>query len=67
MHTADALQSGSGSGIMQNRYPFERSAWAGIYNSTAMNADTAFAIWRACFEGYAHWLNTFERGGRIQR
>jgi hypothetical protein len=27
-----------------------------------MNADTAFAIWRACFEGYAHWPNTLERG-----
>ena len=22
-----------------------------------MNADTAYAIWRACLEGYEHWLN----------
>jgi hypothetical protein len=49
-------------GIMQNRYPYERSAWPGIANSTAMNADLAYAIWRACFEGYETWLNTVERG-----
>jgi autotransporter family porin len=44
-------------GILQNRYPYERSTWPGIQRSTAMNADTAYAIWRACFEGYEHWLN----------
>jgi hypothetical protein len=49
-------------GILQNRYPFERSTWPGIQRSTAMNADTAYAIWRACFEGYEHWLNDVERG-----
>lgn len=49
-------------GIVQNRYPFERSSWPGIRDSTAMNADTAYAIWRACFEGYERWLNTMERG-----
>ena len=27
-----------------------------------MNADTAYAIWRACFEGYELWLNDVERG-----
>jgi hypothetical protein len=49
-------------GILQNRYPFERSAWPGIARSTAMNADTAYGIWRACFEGYEHWLNDVDRG-----
>jgi hypothetical protein len=49
-------------GILQNRYPFERSAWPGIRRSTAMNTDTAYAVWRACFEGYERWLNDVERG-----
>lgn len=49
-------------GVLQNRYPFERSAWPGIQGSTAMNADTAYATWRACFEGYEHWLNDVDRG-----
>jgi hypothetical protein len=45
-------------GILQNRYPFEKSSWPGIGRSTAMNADTAYAIWRTCFDGYETWLNT---------
>ena len=49
-------------GILQDRYPFQHSSWPGIARSTAMNADTAYAIWRACFEGYELWLNTLERG-----
>jgi autotransporter family porin len=49
-------------GILQNRYPYEQSAWPGIANSTAMNADLAYAIWRTCYEGYEGWLNTVERG-----
>jgi len=49
-------------GILQNRYPYEQSAWPGIANSTAMNADVAYAIWRTCFEGHEGWLNTVERG-----
>jgi len=49
-------------GILQDRYPFQHSSWPGIAQSTAMNADTAYAIWRACFEGYERWLNTLERG-----
>jgi hypothetical protein len=49
-------------GILQNRFPYERSSWPGIQSSTAMNADTAYAIWRACFEGYERWLNDVERG-----
>lgn len=49
-------------GILQNRYPYEKSAWPGIARSTAMNADLAYGIWRTCFEGYETWLNTVERG-----
>jgi autotransporter family porin len=49
-------------GILQNRYPYETSSWPGIATSTAMNADTGYAIWRACFVGYETWLNTVDRG-----
>jgi autotransporter family porin len=49
-------------GIVQNRYPYEKSGWPGIASSTAMNADLAYAIWRVCFEGYESWLNTVDRG-----
>jgi len=49
-------------GILQNRYPFEQTSWPGILSSTAMNADTAYAIWRVCYEGYEHWLNNVDRG-----
>jgi hypothetical protein len=49
-------------GILQNRYPYEKLSWPGIGRSTAMNADTAYAIWRACFDGYETWLNTVPRG-----
>jgi autotransporter family porin len=49
-------------GILQNRYPYEKSGWPGIARSTAMNADLAYAIWRVCFEGYESWLNTVDRG-----
>jgi hypothetical protein len=51
-------------GVLQNRYPFEQSSWPGISSSTAMNADTAYAIWRVCFEGYERWLNDVERGSQ---
>ena len=27
-----------------------------------MNADTAYATWRACYDGYELWLNTVDRG-----
>jgi len=45
-------------GILQNRYPYEKPSWPGIGRSTAMNADTAYAIWRTCYDGYETWLNT---------
>jgi autotransporter family porin len=49
-------------GILQNRFPYEKLSWPGIGRSTAMNADTAYAIWRACYDGYETWLNTVQRG-----
>lgn len=51
-------------GILQNRYPYEQQSWPGIGRSTAMNADTAYAIWRACYDGYETWLNTVPRGSQ---
>ena len=49
-------------GILQNRYPFEKASWPGIGDSTAMNADTAYASWRSCYDGYEVWLNNVPRG-----
>jgi hypothetical protein len=49
-------------GILQNRYPYEKASWPGIGDSTAMNADTAYAIWRSCYNGYEVWLNNVPRG-----
>ena len=51
-------------GILQNRYPYEKTSWPGIGRSTAMNADTAYAIWRSCYDGYETWLNTVPRGNQ---
>jgi hypothetical protein len=50
-------------GILQNRYPFEHSSWPAIATSTAMNADTAYAVWRSCYDGYETWLNTVPHVG----
>ena len=50
-------------GILQNRYPFQHSSWPAIATSTAMSADTAYAIWRSCYEGYQTWLNTVPHVG----
>ncbi|MDG4822702.1 hypothetical protein O7635_12660 [Asanoa sp. WMMD1127] len=49
-------------GILQDRHPYQKSAWPGVSRSTAMNADLAYAIWRSCFEGHEGWLNDEERG-----
>jgi hypothetical protein len=54
-------------GILQNRYPYETSAWPAAGNSTAMNADTAYAIWRSCYDGYETWLNTVQRGSQYRK
>jgi autotransporter family porin len=49
-------------GILQNRYFTEKPAWPGIGDSTAMNADAAYAIWRSCYDGYETWLNNPPKG-----
>ena len=49
-------------GLLQTRYPYEQSAWPGMGSSSAFNADTAYGIWRACFEGYEWWLNDVVHG-----
>lgn len=49
-------------GILQVRYPYAQPAWSGMANSTAMNAEVAYAMWRTCFEGYSTWLNNTGRG-----
>jgi len=49
-------------GVLQDRWPYMKQGWPGYARSTAMAADIAYAIWRACFEGYETWLNTVERG-----
>ena len=51
-------------GVLQNRFPYENGGWPALLRSTAMNADTAYGIWRACFDGYETWLNTVQRGQR---
>jgi hypothetical protein len=53
-------------GILQNRYPYEQSSWPAIATSTAMNADTAYAVWRSCYDGYETWLNTVPHVGTYQ-
>jgi autotransporter family porin len=52
-------------GILQNTYG--NGGWPAIARSTAMNADAAYAIWRACYDGYETWLNTMPRGGQYQK
>jgi hypothetical protein len=54
-------------GILQNRFPYENGGWPAIARSTAMNADAAYAIWRACFDGYETWLNTVPRGTQYKK
>jgi hypothetical protein len=49
-------------GILQNTYG--HGGWPAIARSTAMNADAAYANWRACYDGYETWLNSMPRGGQ---
>jgi hypothetical protein len=44
-------------GILQVRYRFFSTAFPDAMQSTAFNADTAYAVWRACYEGYEWWLS----------
>ncbi len=50
-------------GILQVRYRFFSGAFPDAITSTAFNADTAYAVWRACYEGYEWWLSDFEAPG----
>jgi hypothetical protein len=50
-------------GILQVRYQFFRGAFPDAITSTAFNADTAYAVWRACYEGYEWWLADFAAPG----
>jgi hypothetical protein len=43
-------------GILQTKYILWKAAWPGIADSTAMNADVTYAIWRSCFNGDEIWL-----------
>ncbi len=49
-------------GIGQARYNAGNQAFPGVEQSTAMNVDYTYAIWRACYEGKETWLNQVERG-----
>lgn len=52
-------------GILQNTYG--HGGWPAIARSTAMNADAAYAIWRACYDGYEAWLNSMPRSGHYHQ
>jgi hypothetical protein len=54
-------------GVLQNRYPYEKASWPGIGDSTSMNADTAYGIWRACYDGYEVWLNNVPHVGTYRK
>lgn len=54
-------------GVLQVRYQYFRGAFPDAIASTAFNGDTAYAVWRACFEGYESWLqDTAPRGQRYR-
>jgi hypothetical protein len=49
-------------GILQVKYRYFETAWPGFGNSTAMNVDTMYAVWRSCYDGDEVWLNTQPHG-----
>lgn len=49
-------------GVLQDRWPYMKAGWPGFGRSTAMDADVAYGIWRACYDGYETWLNTVDHG-----
>jgi autotransporter family porin len=49
-------------GLLQIRYPYNLSAFPMAEQSSAFNADYAYAQWRACYNGEWTWLNTVPRG-----
>jgi autotransporter family porin len=54
-------------GILQVRYQFFSGAFPDAVASTPFNGDTAYAVWRACFEGYETWLRDTAPRGRPYR
>ena len=53
-------------GLLQVRYPNREVGWPGVERSSAMNADLAYASWRACYEGYEIWLNSESHSQRYR-
>ncbi|HST83925.1 MAG TPA: hypothetical protein VLL08_19480 [Kineosporiaceae bacterium] len=51
-------------GMMQVRYPYNKTAFPAVITSTAMNVDYMYSVWRSCYEGQMTWLNTVERGSQ---
>lgn len=51
-------------GLGQVRFGYHGSAFVNdnAINSSAYNLDYTYSRWRACFEGYETWFNSFERG-----
>lgn len=49
-------------GMGQVRGSSTHPAFPGVEQSSAMNLDYTYAIWRACYEGKETWLNHVERG-----
>jgi hypothetical protein len=43
-------------GLLQVRYAYFPGAFPSAIDSTAFNVDTAYGVWRACYEGYEWWL-----------
>jgi len=51
-------------GILQVRYRFFSGAFPDTTTSSAFNLDTAYAVWRACYEGREWWLQDAAVTGR---
>jgi hypothetical protein len=51
-------------GVLQVRYAYFSGAFPAAINSTAFNVDAAYAVWRACYEGYEWWLRDGEAPGQ---
>jgi len=54
-------------GVLQVRFRFFSGAFVDAITSTAFNVDTAYAVWRACYEGYEWWLRDVAAPGHVYR
>jgi hypothetical protein len=50
-------------GLLQVRYTYFPGAFPAAIDSSAFNVDTAYAVWRACYEGYEWWLRDVQAAG----